>query len=156
MRRRSRHDGMDDVDRRIVNALQDGFPVCERPFAEAAGGLGLTEDELIARVDRLLADGTLTRFGPLFDVARLGGRFVLAAMQVPHEDFERVAAIVNGEREVAHNYEREHSLNMWFVLAASTDDDVDAAIARIETQTALPVYAFPKEREFFVELKLPA
>jgi DNA-binding Lrp family transcriptional regulator len=147
---------MDDVDRRIVDALQDGFPVCERPFAQAAAGLGVDEDELIARVDRLLADGVLTRFGPLFDAGRLGGRFVLAAMQVPAHDVDRVAAIVNAEREVAHHYEREHALNLWFVLAADSDAAIDAAIARIEARSGLPVLAFPKEREFFVELKLPA
>jgi DNA-binding Lrp family transcriptional regulator len=147
---------MDDVDRRIVNALQDGFPVCERPFAEAAIALGIGEDELIGRVDRLLADGTLTRFGPLFDVERLGGRFVLAAMHVSPERFDAVAAVVNGEREVAHNYEREHELNMWFVLAATSDADIAAAISRIEAATGLAVYAFPKEREFGIHLRLSA
>ena len=147
---------MDEIDRRIVNVLQDGFPVCERPFAAAATGLGLTEAELIARVDRLLDDGTLTRFGPLFDVARMGGSFTLAAMAVPAEDFERVAALVNAQDEVAHNYARDHALNMWFVLAAASEAAVDAAIARIESAAGLPVLAFPKEREFFVDLRLPA
>lgn len=147
---------MDDIDRRIINVLQDGFPVCERPFAAAAAGLGLTEAELIARVDRLLDDGTLTRFGPLFDVARMGGSFTLAAMAVPAEDFERVAALVNAQDEVAHNYARDHALNMWFVLAAASEAAVDAAIARIEAGAGLPVLAFPKEREFFVDLRLPA
>ena len=69
---------MDDLDRRIVNTLQDHFPVCERPFRAAAAALGTTEDELIARVDRLLAEGTLTRFGPLFQIERMGGAFVRA------------------------------------------------------------------------------
>ena len=144
------------TDRRIIDALQGGFPVCERPFLAAAASLGLAEDELIARIDALLADGTLTRFGPLFDVERLGGTFTLAAMQVPGADFERVAAAVNALPEVAHNYEREHDLNMWFVLGTETPEGIAAAIAKIEAETGMPVYAFPKEREFFVELKLKA
>ena len=74
---------MDAVDRRIVNALQDGLPVCERPFLAVAAALDLDEGELIARLDALLADGTLSRFGPLFDAEKLGGAFTLAAMQVP-------------------------------------------------------------------------
>ena len=146
---------MDAIDRRIVDALQQGFPVCERPFLEVAGELGLQEDALIARVERLLDDGTLTRFGPLFNADRLGGGFVLAAMAVPPDDFERVAAKVNAMPAVAHNYARDHSLNMWFVVAAETPEGVDAAIADVERVTGLPVLAFPKEREFFVELKLP-
>ena len=147
---------LDEVDRRIVNALQDQFPICERPFAEAAARLDLTEDELIGRIERLLADGTLTRFGPLFDVARLGGDFTLAAMQVPEASFDTVAALVNAQDEVAHNYAREHPLNMWFVLAAGSPREVAAAIARIEALSGLPVLAFPKEREFFVDLRLSA
>lgn len=147
---------MDATDRRIIDALQGGFPVCERPFLAAATELGLAEDELIARIDALLADGTLTRFGPLFDAAKLGGTFTLAAMQVPDADYERVAAAVNALPEVAHNYAREHELNMWFVLGTETAEGVDAAIAKIEAKTGLPVHAFPKEREYFVELQLPA
>ena len=72
---------MDAVDRRIVNALQGGFPICERPFRAAAERLGLDEAELIARIDRLLADGTLTRFGPLYHAERLGGALTLSLAQ---------------------------------------------------------------------------
>ena len=147
---------MDDLDRRIVNTLQDHFPVCERPFRAAAAALGTTEDELIARVDRLLAEGTLTRFGPLFQIERMGGAFVLAAMQVPEARFDEVAITVNALPEVAHNYAREHALNMWFVLATETPLGVAAALRKIEDATGLPVLAFPKEREYFVELRLEA
>ena len=147
---------MDALDRRIVDTLQEAFPVCERPFLAAATGLGITEDELIGRIDRLLDDGTLTRFGPLFNADRLGGAFVLAAMQVPPESFDDVAASVNALPAVAHNYARDHALNMWFVLATESPDGIGQAIAEIEQATGLPVHAFPKEREFFVELKLRA
>ena len=96
---------MDSVDRAIVNALQQGFPVSERPFRDAGALLGLGEDELIARVKRLLENRVLTRFGPLYQAERLGGAYALAAMRVPQADFERVAEAVNALPEVAHNYE---------------------------------------------------
>ena len=145
---------MDATDRRIIDTLQGGFPICERPFAAAAAELDIAEDALIERVDRLLRDGTLTRFGPLFDAERLGGAFTLAAMQVPAADFERVAAQINASPEVAHNYERDHELNMWFVIATETPEAIAGVIGRIERATGLAVLAFPKEREFFLELKL--
>ena len=147
---------MDELDRCIVDTLQDALPVCERPFREAAEALGTTESELIARVDRLLADGTLTRFGPLFQVERMGGAFTLAAIEVPQERFDEVAAIINALPEVAHNYAREHALNMWFVLATETPEGIARAVRAIESATELPVLAFPKEREYFVELRLGA
>lgn len=147
---------MDEIDRAIVNALQGGFPLTEHPFAESARGLELSERELMSRLQAMLDSGALTRFGPLFQVERMGGRFLLAAMSVPVHDFERVTAIVNARHEVAHNYEREHAFNMWFVLAAESDAAVEAAVVGIEQASGYPVYRFPKEREFFVEMILAA
>ena len=147
---------MDATDRAIVNALQAGFPVSERPYADAAAALGIGEDELMTRLDALLDQGVLSRFGPMYHAERLGGALTLAAMQVPDADFDRVAEIVNGFPEVAHNYARDHAFNMWFVLATETPERIDAAIRAIEQATGYPVYNFPKLEEFFVGLALRA
>ncbi len=147
---------MDSVDRSIVNALQQGFPLAERPFREAGALLGISEDELIVRLGKLLKDGVLTRFGPLYQAERLGGAYALAAMRVPPADFERVAEAVNAAPEVAHNYERDHEFNLWFVLATESPDGIACAAARIEGNTGLPVYLMPKREEFFVGLNLEA
>lgn len=145
---------MDELDRAILNRLQSGFPLCERPFAEVARELGTGEDELLERLRRMLADGTLTRFGPLFDAERLGGAFTLAAMEVPPEDLERVAALVNALPEVAHNYQRDHRFNLWMVLAADAPEKIAAVLARIEALTGYPVLNLPKEAEYFIGLRL--
>jgi DNA-binding Lrp family transcriptional regulator len=147
---------MDELDRVIINALQGGFPICDEPYREVAERLGLKEAELIARLRRLLEAKTLTRFGPMFQVERMGGAFMLAALAVPEADYERVAEQVNALPEVAHNYRREHALNMWFVLATETPEGIAAAIEKIERATGLKVYAFPKLKEYFVEMKLHA
>ena len=149
-------DALDETDRRIVNALQGGFPLSDEPYREAAEPLGLSEAELLARLKRLLDERALPRFGPMFQIERMGGRFVLAAMQVPEADFDRIAETVNAFPEVAHNYRREHAFNMWFVLATEKPEGIADAIARIEAATGLAVAAFPKEREYFVEMKLDA
>lgn len=146
---------LDEVDRAIVNRLQRGFPVCERPFLEAAGELDIGEHALIERLQRLLDDGVLTRFGPLYQIERAGGAFLLAAMQVPQHDLDRVIAAVNALPEVAHNYLREHRFNLWFVLAAVSQAQIDQAVSRIEDETGCPVYAMPKLREYFLDLHLP-
>lgn len=151
-------------DARLVGFLHGGFPLSDRPFADVAAQLGCGEDAVIERLQRLLSHGELTRFGPLFQIERAGGRFVLAAMAVPEERFDAVAKQLDGMNEVAHNYRRESAhpdqpgatpLNMWFVLAVEAVEQIDPVVARIEAATGLAVYAFPKEREFFVELKLP-
>ncbi len=147
---------LDAVDRQIIDKLQGDFPLCERPYAEAAERLGIGEDELLARLQRLLDARVLTRFGPMVQIERMGGAFVLAALKVPEARYDEVTAQVNALPQVAHNYRREHALNMWFVLATETPAGIAEAIARIERDTGLPVFAFPKEREYFVEMKLAA
>lgn len=147
---------MDELDRAIVNALQGGFPICDEPYRETAERLGLSEAELIVRLQRMLETKTLTRFGPMFQVERMGGAFVLAALAVPEADYERVAEQVNALPEVAHNYRREHVLNMWFVLATETPEGIPEAVGKIERETGLKVYAFPKLKEYFVEMRLAA
>lgn len=146
---------LDDLDRNIIVHLQDGLPLVPRPYAAVAAVLGCQEAELLARIERLLAAGVLTRFGPMYAADRMGGTLMLAALAVPAERYEEVAAKVNALPEVAHNYAREHKLNMWFVLATESDAELAAAIARIESDTGLKVYTFPKEREYFVGLRVP-
>lgn len=147
---------MDDTDRRIVNALQGGFPISRTPFADAAAPLGLTGAELIARIRALRDSGVLTRFGPLYNADRFGGHNTLVAMAVPAERFDAVAAIVNSFPEVAHNYAREHELNMWFVVAAENRQRVDAVLTEVQARTGLAVYDMPKQREFHVCLRFEA
>lgn len=146
----------DETDRRIINALQGDFPLSRRPFARVAQDLGLDEGTVIARLKKLLEGRVLTRFGPMFQIERMGGAFCLAAMRVPDDVFESVTARVNAFPEVAHNYRREHALNMWFVLATERAGGIDETAQRIEAATGLPVFLFPKEREYFVEMKLEA
>ncbi|MBV1797958.1 Lrp/AsnC family transcriptional regulator [Siccirubricoccus sp. G192] len=147
---------MDDLDRRIVNALQGGFPVCERPFAVAAEGLGMDETTLIARIAALRAEGVLSRFGPLYKAEGLGGAVTLAAMAVPEDRFEEVVALVNAHPEVAHNYARDHQLNMWFVLATEDEARIAATIRAIEAETGLAVLNMPRLAEYHVGLRLEA
>lgn len=147
---------MDELDRSVINQLQGGFPLCDHPYAEVARQLGCSESELLARLEKLLGEKVLSRFGPMYHAERLGGGLSLVAMKIPPDDFERVAGIVNAMPEVAHNYAREHALNMWFVLATETPQGQHEVLARIERESGYPVYNMPKIKEYFVELKLRA
>jgi DNA-binding Lrp family transcriptional regulator len=147
---------LDALDRRLINTLQEGFPLVDEPWQVVAEALGSTAEEVLERVRRLRETGVLTRFGPMFQIERLGGRFVLAALAVPEERFDEVTAAVNALPEVAHNYRRSHRLNMWFVLATEKPEGIAEAIAKIEAATGLTVFAFPKRREFFVDMRLKA
>ena len=144
---------IDNTDRAIINRLQEGFPVCDRPYLTVAEQLSITEDDLIARLGDMLNARQLSRFGPMYHAERLGGGLSLCAMSIPDRDFERVAEQVNRFPEVAHNYARDHRLNMWFVLATETQERMGEVLQEIENATNYPVYNMPKQEEFFVGLK---
>ncbi|WP_299316280.1 AsnC family transcriptional regulator [uncultured Halomonas sp.] len=146
---------LDAADRRLINRLQDGLPLVAAPYAAVAAEIGVSEGELLYRLERLLEAGVLSRFGPMYHAELLGGGLTLAALAVPEQDFERVTAAVNAFPEVAHNYRREHRLNMWFVLATERPERIGQVIAEIEAATGLPVFNMPKQEEFHVRLHLP-
>jgi DNA-binding Lrp family transcriptional regulator len=147
---------LDTTDRAILNRMQDDLPLTTHPYADIATELGLSERELLNRLTRLKDERIITRFGPFFDAAAMGGAFCLCAMAVPPENFETVLTKVNAHAEVAHNYERTHRLNMWFVLATETPEGIEAAADAIERETGIQVLRFPKLQEFFIGFRVAA
>ena len=147
---------MDDLDKKIINHLQIGFPISESPYQQVADELEISEALLLQRLQALLDNGVLSRFGPLYHAEQMGGALTLAAVKVPVARFEEVAEVINAFPEVAHNYAREHELNMWFVIATEKPQRLQQVIVEIEQQIGLQVYNMPKINEYFVGLKLEA
>ena len=146
---------MDELDRQLINRLQHGLPLVRQPWQQVAEELHCPASELLDRLHDLLEDGMLTRFGPMFDIERLGGAFTLAALAVPEARFDAVAEQLNALPQVAHNYRREHRWNMWFVLACGTEAELAATLSRIEALTGLAVLNLPKEHTYHVGLYFP-
>jgi len=147
---------MDNIDRDIINTLQEGFPICTSPYKRVAQDLNISEQELLKRMESLLESGILSRFGPMYHAEHMGGALSLAAIKAPEKDFDSIAETINTFPEVAHNYAREHTFNMWFVLATETPEQIQQVINKIEAKTGLMVYNMPKIQEYFVGLKLEA
>ncbi len=147
---------LDTTDRAILNRMQDDLPLTTHPFADIADDLGIPEAELLSRLGRLQNDRVITRFGPFFDAAAMGGAFCLCAMAVPADKFETVLTKVNAHPEVAHNYERTHRLNMWFVMATETPQGIAITADAIERETGIEVLQFPKLQEFFIGFRVAA
>lgn len=144
---------MEPLERALINHYQGDFPITDRPFQLLAEQFKVSESEVMSCIQSMLDSGLLTRFGPLYNIDRMGGQFSLCAMQVPSEVFDEIAAKVNRFPEVAHNYARDHLLNMWFVAAAESAAQLTDLIERIERETGLKVYNFPKQHEFYVNFQ---
>jgi len=145
---------LNQLEFRFINQYQGGFLLQQRPFLSIAKQLNCSEQTLLDTIGGLLDKSFLTRFGPLYDAVQLGGGLTLAAMSVEQDDYDRIAHVVNAFPQVAHNYRREHELNMWFVLATESPDEIETTISAIEKKTSLKVYNFPKQQEFYIGLWL--
>ena len=138
----------------LLNEYQRGFPLCASPFALIAEQQGVTEDEVLGTLESLQQRGLISRVGPVFAPQRAGAS-TLAALSVPDGELQRVADCVSRFEAVNHNYEREHSFNLWFVVTAPDQAHVQQVLEAIEAETGLPVLNLPLERSFYIDLGFP-
>jgi siroheme decarboxylase len=122
---------LDATDRRLLNALQGDIQLIPEPFGALAADLGLAEDDVLARTQRLRDDGVLRHLSPIFDVFRLGYKSALIACAVAPERLEDAAAVISAHPGVSHNYAREHRFNIWFVMAVPRERDFEAEVAQL-------------------------
>jgi len=135
----------------LLNGWQHDFPLTARPFAIIGGSLGLSQEDVIARYELLQREGYISRIGAVVQPNTVGAS-TLAALAVPRQHLEEVAAIVSAQEEVTHNYERAHRYNLWFVIAAPDQAAVSATLARIERQSGLRALNLPMRRAYHIDL----
>ena len=140
-----------ELDRRLLNDFQQDFPLSPTPYADMARRLGVTEEEVLARLEALKSAGAVSRVGAVVRPNTVGVS-TLAAMAIPPERLESVAAIVSGYAEVNHNYEREHRLNLWFVATAPDAAHLSAVLDEIAGRTGYQVLSFPLVEDYHIDL----
>ncbi len=130
---------LDEVDKALLQTLQDDFPLTTRPWDTLAKELGTTEEDVMGRIKRLKEEGVIRRIGPVLETDRVGlTARTLVLMKVPPERMVEVAGIVNGFEEVTHNYERDHEYNLWFTLITSSQRRLKETLASIIDATGIP------------------
>jgi DNA-binding Lrp family transcriptional regulator len=140
-----------DIERRLLNDFQHDFPLAPAPYADIAQSLGVSEAEVLTALARLQDAGAVSRVGAVVRPNTVGAS-TLAAMAVPPEDLERVAALVSDYAEVNHNYEREHRLNLWFVATAPDSTRLQQVLDEIAAGTGYEVFSFPLVEDYHIDL----
>ncbi len=140
-----------DLQKKLLNDFQRNFPLTPQPYAEIATQLGVTEADVLQALQELNARQFISRIGAIIPPNQIGVS-TLAAMAVPENELERVATQINQFNEVNHNYERENTLNLWFVIIANDTTHLENIIQSIEVKTGYDVLRFPLEKEFFIDL----
>lgn len=138
----------------LLNEYQRGFPLCTSPFALIAEQQGVTEEAVIRTLEALQQRGLISRVGPVFAPQRAGAS-TLAALSVPDTELAQVADFVSRFEAVNHNYEREHHYNLWFVVTAADEAQVQRVLESIEQQTGLSVLVLPLQKSFYIDLGFP-
>jgi DNA-binding Lrp family transcriptional regulator len=139
------------LDCALLNQVQKNFPLDSRPFATIAEQLGMTEGAVIKRLQVLEAEGAISRFGAVF-MPNVVGASTLAALAVPEDQIENVAAMINAMPGVNHNYLREHEYNLWFVIIGRDRAELDERLASIEQETGGPLLDLPMEQSYHIDL----
>lgn len=139
------------LEQSLLNDFQQGFPLSPTPFAEMAEQLGVSEEQVLASLQDLQQRGAVSRVGPVFRTHSIGAS-TLAAMSVPEERLEEVAEQVNSFDAVNHNYEREHTLNLWFVATAPNEEALQQVLQQIESTTGIEVIALPMLEDYHIDL----
>jgi DNA-binding Lrp family transcriptional regulator len=147
-------DGLTPLERRLLDEWQRGLPLSTTPFADMARALGCDEDAVLHALQSLQARGFISRVGPVF-APRRAGVSTLAAMRVPPERLDAVAALVSAHPEVNHNYAREHAFNLWFVLTAPSTERLATVLEELRQATGLPVLDLPLEQDYHIDLGFP-
>ena len=141
---------LDATDRKLLNALQTGFPLVSRPFAAIGDGLGLWEGDVLGRVASYREGSVLRQISAIFDTRRLGYQSILVAVRADPARLDEVASVLNRHPGVSHNYGRPHGFNLWFTLAVHPDEDLQATVdelverSRVEAVRLLPMERFFK------------
>jgi DNA-binding Lrp family transcriptional regulator len=140
-----------ELERRLLDAYQRGFPLTPTPYVDMARELSVSEEQVLSALARLQSLGIISRVGAVLK-PRTVGASTLAAMAVAEDRLEEVAALVSAYPGVNHNYEREHPLNLWFVATAASEDALAAVLASIETRTGLTVHRLPMIDDYHIDL----
>jgi len=128
---------MDETDRKLLNLIQEDFPIAAEPFAEVGARLGIGEAEVLRRIAQLKEEGIVRRIGAVFDLRKLGFESTLCAARVPEEKMHAFVEAVNAHPGVTHNYRRDDDYNVWFTLIASGEEALEAALAEIRRETGI-------------------
>ena len=142
---------MNEIEYQLLNDFQRDFPLTSRPFARLAEQLSVSEEQVLDTLDQLTRIGKISRVGPVFTPRRLGVS-TLAAIAVPAVRLQEVADLVSSYQEVNHNYEREHHFNLWFVVIAADQMQLEGVLLEIEARAGLAVMSLPLLNDYHIDL----
>lgn len=144
---------LDDTDKKILNTIQFGFPLETEPYKKLGEEMGISEDEVIERLDRLQDEGAVRKIGPIINRRGVGGTSTLVAVSVPEEKVDEVAECINEYHEVSHNYHRPEKFNIWFTISAANREKIDIILEELREKTGMEFIDLPTKKLFKIGVR---
>ena len=147
---------MDIIDKRVVAALQDDFPLAAKPYDGIARRLDISVEELLERLDRLIDAGIIRRLGASINSHKFGFKSTLAAISVEPDVVARAAVIMERFPEITHCYLRKHQFNIWFTVIAINEDRIKDILKIIRSELFLDearILNLPMKRMFKLDAR---
>jgi DNA-binding Lrp family transcriptional regulator len=136
--------------------LQDGLPICPKPYADLAEYLNNNEKTVLQEIGELKRAGVIRRICALINSRTLGLTGTLVAAHIPEENLPEVTEAVNALENVSHNYLREHYYNLWFTLQAESLEQIEVTISKLSGRFGIDFYSLPVERVFKLDVRFDA
>ena len=145
---------LSSLDKALLNMMQSNFPLNMYPYKTMADKLGVTEEEIIARIEALKEAGIIRRIGAVLDARRLGFFSTLCAAKVSGDKINEVAEIINKYDGVTHNYRRTHEYNLWFTLTAPSQEESRIIIDELMEKTGVHIVSMPAIKSYKIKVAL--
>jgi len=150
---------MDELDRKVLSALQHDFPLSRDPYKVIADKVGAGVEEVFERVRRLIDTGAIRRLGASLDSRKLGFSSTLAAVRVADDKVDAASRVISAYPEVTHSYLRNSDFNIWFTLIAVNEKRIAEILEEIRCGLSLEstdVLNLPVEKLFKLDARFNA
>ncbi|NLB52956.1 MAG: Lrp/AsnC family transcriptional regulator [Syntrophomonadaceae bacterium] len=141
------------LDKQVLNRVQKDFPLTVHPFEVMAEAMGVSEAQVMDSIRKMKTAGIIRRIGGIFDTPKMGYHSTLCACKVPQDRIDAVAALINMEKGVTHNYLRDNDVfNLWFTLSAPSKPELKAILSELQQKTGLVINSMPATKVFKIKV----
>ena len=144
------------LQKQLCDVLQEGLPICSRPFDDLAKFLGSDERKVLQGIEELKKAGVIRRICALMNYRALGRTSTLVAAHIPEENLQEVTETVNSLRNVSHNYLRSHYYNLWFTLQTKSVEQIEVTLSNLSGRLGIDFYSLPVRRVFKLDVRFDA
>ena len=145
---------LDDLDRKLLDMLQNDFPITMDPFQDLAEALDTDLSDIAERIKRLKENGIIRRIGAIVEANKMGYTSTLCACTMPEESIDKFAAVVNNIPYITHNYVRDHELNLWFTLTTPSPEERGRIIKELQDQFHIIILCMPALKTYKIKVVL--